>query len=139
MSVDRPEPDHREIQELLGAYALDAVDPDTAAMIDRHLETCLRCSIEVAEHHEVAGLLANSGGESPPELWDGIAERLGGSGPPSWDRLAARLETGGERAPGAGWCGRRTDAAASAGGGSPSRPGWWRPPPRWWRSSSGYG
>ncbi len=102
MSLERPEPDHREIQELLGAYALDAVDPDTAAMIDRHLETCLRCSIEVADHHEVAGLLANSGGESPPELWDGIAERLEGSGPPSWDRLAARLETGGERAPGAG-------------------------------------
>lgn len=100
MSVDRPGPDHREIQELLGAYALDAVDADTAGMIDRHLDTCLRCSIEVAHHHEVAGLLANSGGESPPALWDGIAERLEGSAPPSWERLAARLETGAERVPG---------------------------------------
>jgi hypothetical protein len=60
----------------------------------------VRCSIEVAHHHEVAGLLANSGGESPPELWDGIAARLVGSVPPSWERLAARLETGGDRAVG---------------------------------------
>jgi anti-sigma factor RsiW len=91
-------PDHRSIQELLGVYALDAVDPETAAMVERHLAECVKCSIEVAQHHEVAGLLANSGGESPAELWDGIAARLDGSTPPSWDRLVSRLEPGDGRA-----------------------------------------
>ena len=69
MSRHEPEPSHREIQELLGVYALDAVDPDTAAMVERHLGECVRCSMEVAQHHEVAGLLANSGGASPAALW----------------------------------------------------------------------
>jgi anti-sigma factor RsiW len=92
-----PEPTHEEIQELLGVYALDAVDPETALVVERHLETCIRCTTEVAQHHEVAGLLANSGGASPPELWDRIARELDGSDPPSWDRLSERLETGPDR------------------------------------------
>jgi anti-sigma factor RsiW len=83
---------HTEIEELLGAYALDAVDPETASAIEAHLDECVRCSIEVAQHHEVAGLLANSGGSPPAELWDGIAGQLGGTSNASWDRLAARLE-----------------------------------------------
>jgi hypothetical protein len=94
----RSVPDHRAIQELLGVYALDAVDPETAAMVERHLAECVKCSVEVAQHHEVAGLLANSGGESPAGLWDGIATRLDGSAPPSWDRLVSRLEPGDGRA-----------------------------------------
>ncbi len=91
-------PDHLEIQELLGAYALDAVDKETAELIDRHLEECVRCSIEVAQHHEVAGLLANSGGTSPADLWDGIARQLDGSAPPPWEGLAGKLETEGDQA-----------------------------------------
>lgn len=100
MSADLPGPDHGELQELLGAYALDAVDAETAVLVERHLETCPRCSVEVAHHHEVAGLLGNTGGESPPEVWDGIAARLAGSAPPSWERLAARLGTGPPPGPG---------------------------------------
>jgi len=87
-----PELSHREIEELLGAYALDAVDPATAALVEEHLEGCVRCSIEVAQHHEVAGMLANSGGRPPARLWNGIAERLGGTSAQSWDRLSARLD-----------------------------------------------
>lgn len=86
------EPTEAEIEELLGAYALDALDPDEAAMVERHLQGCVRCSAEVARHHEVAGLLANSGGDAPDELWDRIAERLDTPAVPSWDRLAARLD-----------------------------------------------
>ena len=97
MTPPVPEPTHEEIQELLGVYALDAVDPETALVVERHLETCIRCTTEVAQHHEVAGLLANSGGASPPELWDRIARELDGSDPPSWDRLSERLETGPDR------------------------------------------
>jgi hypothetical protein len=85
------EPTHQEIQELLGVYALDAVDAETAAMVERHLVDCVRCSVEVAQHHEVAGLLANSGGASPAGLWSGIARQLDGTSPPSWERLARRL------------------------------------------------
>jgi hypothetical protein len=92
MSENLSVAEHQEIQELLGVYALDAVDPETATLVERHLAECVKCSIEVAQHHEVAGLLANSGGESPAGLWDGIATQIDGSTPPSWDRLAARLE-----------------------------------------------
>jgi hypothetical protein len=92
-----PEPTHREIQELLGVYALDAVDRETAALVEAHLAECVRCSTEVAQHHEVAGLLANSGGASRADLWDGIASRLDGSGAPGWEGLAGRLQVGGDR------------------------------------------
>jgi anti-sigma factor RsiW len=83
---------HSEIEELLGVYALDALDPDTAAEVEAHLDGCVRCSIEVGQHHEVAGLLANSGGTAPSDLWSGIAEQLNGTSHMSWDRLAARLD-----------------------------------------------
>jgi hypothetical protein len=113
VTTPEPEPVHQEIQELLGVYALDAVDPETAAMIERHLGECVRCSIEVAQHHEVAGLLGNSGGASPAEVWDGIARRLDGSAPPPWERLAERL--GPEPAPARkGGEGEAGDAEASA-------------------------
>jgi anti-sigma factor RsiW len=84
---------HTEIEELLGVYALDALDPETAAEVEAHLDGCVRCSIEVAQHHEVTGLLANSGGTAPAGLWSGIAQQLDGTSDLSWDRLAARLET----------------------------------------------
>ncbi len=94
MTTPLSEPQHQEIQELLGAYALDAVDKETAEMIEQHLGECVRCTVEVAQHHEVAGLLANSGGSSPAALWEGIAARLDGSVPPSWEQLASRLPPG---------------------------------------------
>ena len=99
MTTPPPEPSHVEIQSLLGAYALDATDPEESAMVELHLQTCVRCATEVAQHHEVAGLLANSGGEAPEHLWDGIASQLEGSMPPSWNRLAARLDEDGPSAP----------------------------------------
>lgn len=100
MTTPPPGMSHREIQEFLGAYALDAVDPETAAIIEEHLNGCVRCSIEVAQHHEVAGMLANSGGTAPASLWDGIAEQLGGATDQSWDRLAARLDEPTDGGPG---------------------------------------
>ena len=83
---------HVQLQELLGVYALDALDPETAAVVEHHLDECLRCAVEVAQHHEVTGLLANSGGAPPARLWDGIAGLLDGTSGASWDRLSARLE-----------------------------------------------
>jgi hypothetical protein len=106
------EPTHRDIQELLGVYALDAVDPDTASMLELHLGDCVKCSIEVAQHHEVAGLLANSGGAAPARLWDDIARHLDGS-TPTWESLAQRLKSNDDRtAPIGGALGDASDSAA---------------------------
>lgn len=67
---------HDEIAELLGAYALDAIDADERALIEDHLSTCARCRAEVAEHREVASLLAHGGADAPDGLWDRIAGLL---------------------------------------------------------------
>jgi len=67
---------HDEVVELLGAYALDAVDADERAAIEAHLATCARCRAEVAEHREVAALLAHEGGDAPDGLWSRIAGSL---------------------------------------------------------------
>ncbi len=67
---------HHELQELLGAYALDAVDPDEAAEIEFHLLTCPRCRAELAEHREVAALLGYAGAPAPAGVWDRIVAGL---------------------------------------------------------------
>ncbi|CAN5160792.1 anti-sigma factor [soil metagenome] len=72
---------HRELEELLGAYALDAVDCDERDVLERHLPTCARCRAEVEEFREVAALLAHSGAAAPEGLWDRIAAFLEGKAP----------------------------------------------------------
>jgi predicted anti-sigma-YlaC factor YlaD len=67
---------HDQIAELLGAYALDAVDADEAATVEAHLATCARCRAEVADHREVAALLSHSGADAPEGLWDRISGSL---------------------------------------------------------------
>ncbi|MBK9180941.1 MAG: anti-sigma factor [Acidimicrobiales bacterium] len=67
---------HREIEDLLGAHALDAVDPDERAVVERHLAGCPRCRAEVVEYREVAALLAHGGGPAPAGVWDRIADGL---------------------------------------------------------------
>ena len=72
----RPETTHEEIQELLGAYALDAVEADERETIEEHLPTCPRCRSEVEEHLETAALLAAGGAPAPDGIWDRISESL---------------------------------------------------------------
>lgn len=69
---------HSEIEELLGVYALDAVDDDERVVVDQHLSSCARCRAEVEEHREVAALLAHTGAPAPEGLWDRIAQSLEG-------------------------------------------------------------
>jgi hypothetical protein len=64
--------DHAELESLLGAYALDAVDDDEAAALEAHIPTCPKCSAELASHRVVTGLFAYSGQEAPVGLWDRI-------------------------------------------------------------------
>jgi anti-sigma-K factor RskA len=73
---------HDEVEELLGAYALDAVDPDEAAAVEAHLRTCPRCRAEVEQHQEVASLLVSGSAEPPAGVWDRIAADLGEIPPP---------------------------------------------------------
>lgn len=68
--------------DVLGAYALDAVEADEQIQIERHLRTCPWCSAEVAEHREVAALLSQSGTDAPEGVWDRIVAELSPPAPP---------------------------------------------------------
>jgi len=67
---------HGEAAELLGAFALDAVDADEREAIERHLQECPRCRAEVADHRMVASFMGSAGGPAPEGLWDRIAGSL---------------------------------------------------------------
>jgi len=75
---------HHDIQELLGAFALDAVDDVECDVIEAHLAGCPRCRAEVEGHRETAALLAHSGERAPEGVWDRIAEALE-EAPPALD------------------------------------------------------
>ncbi|NIR66502.1 MAG: hypothetical protein GWN61_19680, partial [candidate division Zixibacteria bacterium] len=48
----------QEIEELLAAYALDALDVDEKAIVERHLDTCDSCPQVLADYQMVTeGLL----------------------------------------------------------------------------------
>jgi anti-sigma-K factor RskA len=72
---------HEELEELLGAYALDAVSGDERGQIERYLERSPRARAEVAELRETAALLAHAGGDAPEGLWDRIEQSLGAEAP----------------------------------------------------------
>jgi hypothetical protein len=73
---------HDEYSDLLGVYALDAVDPDERERVELHLRDCPRCRAEVAEHREVAAYLSQSGATAPEGVWDRIASELAPQAPP---------------------------------------------------------
>lgn len=73
---------HDAIIELLGAYALDAVDPDEATIVADHLAECPRCRAEVIELREVAAHLSHSGTTAPTGVWERIADSLTETPPP---------------------------------------------------------
>lgn len=102
---------HDEIADLLGAYALDAVDPDERELVEAHLPDCARCRAEVADLRETAALLAHTGGDAPDGVWQRIAESL--DQPPPGLRLAPVGGRGVDRRP-ARWRDRAMTAALAA-------------------------
>lgn len=70
--------DPTEMDELLGAYALDAVSDEERRAIDDYLLANPRARAEVQEHREVATMLAWSGMDAPDGLWDRIAGSING-------------------------------------------------------------
>jgi anti-sigma-K factor RskA len=65
----------RELDELLGAYALDAVD-DEREQVEEYLARTPEARSLVAEFRETAALLAHSGTEAPTGLWERIEQTL---------------------------------------------------------------
>jgi hypothetical protein len=89
---------HQDIHELLGAFALDAVDDDERDVIEAHLAGCPRCRAEVEGFRETAVLLAHSGERAPEGVWNRIAESLDDV-PPALDLArVAPLSEGDEEA-----------------------------------------
>jgi anti-sigma-K factor RskA len=68
---------HEDASELLGAYALDAVDGAELTEVEEHLATCPRCRAELDGLREAAGALGNSVEPLPEELWSRISDGLG--------------------------------------------------------------
>lgn len=68
-----------DMDDLLGAYALDAVSEEERRSVEDYLLANPRAAAEVHEHREVATMLAWSGTDAPDGLWDRIAGRLEGS------------------------------------------------------------
>ncbi len=78
--------DHAAVQELLGAYSLDATEGEERLQIEEHLATCPRCLAEVDAYREVAAALGNSAHRAPDHLW----ERIVGEMRAEWDKPEAQ-------------------------------------------------
>jgi anti-sigma-K factor RskA len=98
-------PDAGELDSLLGAYALDALDPADRARVEAYLAANGAARGEVDEMRETAAALAllpDTPMEAPPELWARISENIAAArastgtettdAPPA-DELAARRAT----------------------------------------------
>ncbi len=80
--------DTYELDELLGAYALDAVDDDERRRVEDYLEINPRAAAEVQAHREVATMLAFTGMDAPEDLWSRISGEIGEPAPPLGEDLA---------------------------------------------------
>jgi len=84
-----------QMDELLGAYALDAVEESERREIETYVAKNPRARAEVAEHREVATMLSSTGTTAPSGLWDKIAASLDERAPEPGKFLAPlmRLDT----------------------------------------------
>jgi anti-sigma-K factor RskA len=80
-----------DLDELLGAYALDALDADEQRRVDDYLAINPRARAEVQEHREVATMLAYTGMDAPDGLWDRIVSTLDEAPPSPGPELARVL------------------------------------------------
>ncbi|MGB3828431.1 MAG: anti-sigma factor [Ornithinimicrobium sp.] len=71
-------PSTAHVHELIGAYALDAVDPDERRVVQEHLRGCERCRLELQQLTEAAVVLSNGYEiEPPPHLKERLMGALG--------------------------------------------------------------
>jgi anti-sigma-K factor RskA len=111
-------PDADELDSLLGAYALDALDATDRARVDEDLTANAAARVEVDEMRETAAALAllpDTPMEAPPELWARISETIAGDRDEvtTDDAVAAPVdEVAARRATRARWIAPATVAAA---------------------------
>jgi len=83
-----------DLDELLGAYALDAVDGDEGRRVGDYLEINPRAAAEVQEHREVATMLAFTGMDAPADLWAKITAEIEADAPAPGPELAKVFDRG---------------------------------------------
>lgn len=84
------EASHDELRDLLGAYALDAVEYAERMAVERHLKTCADCRAEVDQHLTVAAMMAQADSIVPDGLWDRVQAGISESEPAPVVQLDAR-------------------------------------------------
>lgn len=67
---------HDEAWELLGVYALDAVDGEERDDLEAHVALCVRCSSELDALRAVSSSMGNHGEPASPALWERISSHL---------------------------------------------------------------
>ncbi|MGB3733489.1 MAG: anti-sigma factor [Ilumatobacter sp.] len=80
--------DTYELDELLGAYALDAVDAGERDRVEDYLRINPKAAAEVQEHREVATMLAFTGMDAPADLWSKITAEIDADAPAPGPELA---------------------------------------------------
>jgi len=76
------------IEDLIGAYVLDALDAHERRQVEAYLEANPRARAEVQELREVTAMLAFSNERPPEGLWDRIAGELDGAAPEPGPKLS---------------------------------------------------
>jgi Anti-sigma-K factor rskA len=70
------EPTPQEVRELLGAYALNAIDPDERAQVDELLLSDASARAELHELEHAAAWLGHASLRPPAGAWDAIASEV---------------------------------------------------------------
>ena len=88
--------EHSDFKDLLGAYALDALDEPEAALIASHLKSCAQCREELAPLHETIASVSHADAQYDPAPLRGASRPRSGPrrcpGQDRTDRLARALE-----------------------------------------------
>jgi anti-sigma-K factor RskA len=86
--------EHRELQDLIPAHALHALETDDALLLEQHIETCDACRRELDEMRETTALLAFATAPVEPParlraaILDAVAEPAPVNAKPQRTRLA---------------------------------------------------
>jgi anti-sigma-K factor RskA len=70
-----------EIEDLLAAYSIDAVDDDERAAVEEYLARDPDARAEVGDLQRAASYLAYTGGPPPPGVWEQLESKLEGGEP----------------------------------------------------------
>lgn len=86
---------HNDLRDLIGSFALNALEPEERALVEVHIENCSQCREEADAFREIAAAMGTSVETPPAGVWDRIASQLG----PERDPFAPRAQAPALRAP----------------------------------------